>query len=113
MCIRNCLVLLVSPCQPDTGQGCAAVSLYNNSIILLFSVSFQVKDEDLCQVTEALGPALRSLNLANNRRVTHLGLISVGDHCPDLLRLQLVYGTFIDVGLQGIARCAKLQVRDS
>ena len=95
-------------------MGCAAVSLYDNSsIILLFAVASQVRDEDLCQVTEALGPGLRSLNLANNRRVTHLGLISVGNHCPNLLRLQLVYGTFIDVGLQGIARCAKLQVRDS
>ena len=79
----------------------------------MFAVPFQVKDADLCQVTEALGRGLQSLNLANNRRITHLGLTSVGDHCPDLLRLQLVYGTFTDVGLQGIARCAKLQVRQT
>ena len=69
-----------------------------------------MKDRELYQVTEALGPGLRSLNLANNRRITHIGLDSVGTHCPNLLRLQLVYGTFNDDGLKGIARCAKLQV---
>lgn len=76
----------------------------------LHSTHLQMEDEGVAALAEAYGPKLTRLDLSNNKKVTELGLQTVGRHCGQLKSLNLTGCSIGDAALMKVAGCTGLEV---